>query len=63
MKDPLDDRVVSIEKCPLAPQIELQMSRVYTDESECPDHELITQYLYEQGKLTKELAMELITRS
>ena len=63
LKDPCHDRVVPIDKCPLPPQRELTVKRVYESENEKPDYELISDYLYEEGKLTKECALEILSKS
>lgn len=51
--------------CPLPPQRELSYKRVFRtfDPSELPDYELVRDYLFEQGKLDKEVALELVRKS
>ena len=52
-----------IEKCPLPPQKELSLERVYGWGDRLPDYELVKDYLFEQGKLSKELATEIVRKS
>lgn len=60
LKDPLNDRVVKSLRRP--PVKELTSERVFT-EGAAVDPELIKVYLEEQGRLSKECLLELITRT
>ena len=41
LKDPLNDRVVPVEKCPLPPAYPLTKARAFKDNPNVPDHDLI----------------------
>ena len=63
LKDPLNDRVVPVEKCPLPPALPLSKARAFRDNSGVPDHELIKQYIFETGRISKELFIELCIKA
>ena len=63
LQDPLGDRQVPIEQCPLPPQKELSLERVYGWGDQLPDYELVKDYLFEQGKVAKELATKIVRDS
>ena len=41
LKDPLNDRVMPVEKVPLPPSVPLTKARAFKDGSKVPDYELI----------------------
>ena len=63
LKDPLGDRVVPASELPLPPQRLLSLERGFPNKSEIPNLDLITQYMYSQGKLCKELVLEIYKKA
>ena len=63
LKDPLNDRVVPVDKCPLPPAAPLTKARAFHDGSGVPDHNLIREYIFATGKISKELFIELCVRA
>ena len=63
LKDPLNDRQVSTDRCPLPPAVPLTKARAFKDANGPPDHDLIRQYIFETGKISKDLLLELCVRA
>ena len=61
--DPLNDRVISKEDLPLPPAVKLSVARAFKKDPNIPDHELIKNYIYNTGHISKELLMELIKKA
>ena len=59
LKDPLGDRVVPIDKLPLPPQRLLSIERGFPERDGAPNFDLIKDYMYAQGKLSKELVIHI----
>ena len=63
LKDPLNDRVVPTNVCPLPPQQPLAFDRVYQKNDPHPNLALVKKYLMAGGKFSKELVRETIGRA
>ena len=63
LKDPLGDRVLPTSVLPLPPQRPLSWERGFPDDSGVPNTSLIAQYMHQQGKLSKELVLELFSKA
>ena len=61
--DPLGDRQVSTEKLPLPPAKPLSKARAFAKNPNVPDHDLIREYIFKTGKISKELFMELCQKA
>ena len=59
LTDPLGDRVVPIDKLPLPPQRLLTVERGFPEKNGAPNFDLIKEYMYAQGKLSKELVIHI----
>ena len=63
LKDPLGDRKVPADKLPLPPAVALSKARAFHKDPNVPDHDLIREYIFKTGKISKELFCELIVKA
>ena len=60
LKDPVGDRRMPVDQVPLPMQRPLQLHRVFKDNE--IDTDLILEFFFKQGRLTKDLAFEILNR-
>ena len=57
--DSIGDRKVPVDKVPLPPAVPLTKERAYHQANGIPDHNLIREYIFATGMVSKELFIQL----